>query len=429
MSARYLPGPCPTLVADDVVVLLAPGPAAPPGAEALVELAALTVLTEGGARLRPPARNEGALTPEAVVAALADSPLERVPMAVAVRSGAGVDLLVRGAVEVRVDGVLAASGLGAGGVGGAHEVHVPHASQVEVVPAGVVLAAGTLLPIVGGVVASGGVRWPLGGADAPAASASAGAVPAPATAPVPEHTVLRGRGAATPPPVPPPAGPPPSVPPPPGPPPAAPPPPGPPPAAPPPPGPPPSAPPAAPLGPPPAGPPPASPPPAVPPPPPPPPPPAPPSAPSPAIDPDHDGRTITPAQLASLQRERSAMAGATAPPAPPYALRFSSGRVVRVRRRVLVGRSPRVQQVGGSVNLPALVTVDDPYVSSTHLELRVQGDRLVVTDTSTNGTLHARAGERPLPLDPGQPTEVAVGDLLVLSQGLSATVVLAEEGA
>lgn len=123
------------------------------------------------------------------------------------------------------------------------------------------------------------------------------------------------------------------------------------------------------------------------------------------------------------------MAGVTTPPpAPPYALRFSSGRVVRVRRRVLVGRSPRVQQVGGSINLPALVTVDDPYVSSTHLELRVQGDHLVVTDTSTNGTLHARGGERPLPLEPGVPTEIAVGDLLVLSQGLSATVVLAEEG-
>lgn len=159
--------------------------------------------------------------------------------------------------------------------------------------------------------------------------------------------------------------------------------------------------------------------------------PAPPPAPSPAPAPpsvEHDGHTITSAQLQAL-REGQAPSGAVppVPPAPPtrplVALQLSTGRVVQVRRRVLIGRSPRVQQVGGSANLPALVTVDDPYVSSTHLEVAADGVRVTATDTSTNGTLLARRGRAPVPLDPGVATEVAVGDVLTLSKGLTATVV------
>ncbi|KRC56904.1 hypothetical protein ASE19_03615 [Nocardioides sp. Root79] len=97
--------------------------------------------------------------------------------------------------------------------------------------------------------------------------------------------------------------------------------------------------------------------------------------------------------------------------------------MIAVRRRVLIGRSPRVQQVGGSANLPALVTVDDPYVSSTHLEVSSDGIRVTVTDTSTNGTLLARPGRTPVPLDHGVATEVGLGDVLTLSKGLTAKVV------
>jgi hypothetical protein len=109
------------------------------------------------------------------------------------------------------------------------------------------------------------------------------------------------------------------------------------------------------------------------------------------------------------------------------ALELSTGRVVTIRRRVLIGRSPRVQQVGGSANLPALVTVDDPYVSSTHLEVASDGIRVTVTDTSTNGTLLARQGRAPFALDHGVATEVAIGDVLTLSKGLTATVVPSSE--
>lgn len=224
-------------------------------------------------------------------------------------------------------------------------------------------AAAPVLPIGTGVVRSAGVRW-----------CPLGEPPAPAAAPAaPEHTVVRGAASATPVPTPAPTGPPPDW------------------------------------------------------------TPAEPST-------DHDGRTITPAQLQALR------AGATSTPPPPpapaaaapvpptpapvrplVALRLSTGRVVPVRRRVLVGRSPRVQQVGGSANLPALVTVDDPYVSGTHLEVSSDGVRVTATDTSTNGTLLTRPGQIPVPLDRGVPTEVATGDVLTLSKGITATIVPARE--
>ncbi|MCX6399941.1 MAG: FHA domain-containing protein [Propionibacteriales bacterium] len=168
-------------------------------------------------------------------------------------------------------------------------------------------------------------------------------------------------------------------------------------------------------------------------------PPAPPTPPTPPptppqvmdLSPDHDGRTVTAAQLEAI---RAAQARAAVPAAAPsgrpmVALSLSTGRVVLVRRRVLIGRSPRVQQVGGSANLPALVTLDDPYVSSTHLEVAADGTRVTVTDTSTNGTLLSRHGRAPVPLERGVATEIAVGDVLTLSKGLTATVVPAPEQA
>ncbi|WP_182380224.1 FHA domain-containing protein [Nocardioides sp. WS12] len=146
------------------------------------------------------------------------------------------------------------------------------------------------------------------------------------------------------------------------------------------------------------------------------------------ISPEHDGRTITTAQMQAMragQPPATAMTP-THPGRPMVSLELSTGRVVQVRRRVLIGRSPRVQQVGGSANLPALVTVDDPYVSSTHLEVAAEGARITVTDTSTNGTLISRHGRPPVPLPPGVATEVTVGDVLTLSKGLTATVIPAQ---
>ncbi|HWJ08779.1 MAG TPA: FHA domain-containing protein [Nocardioides sp.] len=388
MTASYAVGELATLVTADAVVLAAP--------DRLADVAALAGLD---------------LDPPQVVEVLSRGVLSDLPDFAVVRvEGDEARVLVRGGLVVRVAG-FAVDGRGATTWTEATAA-LAAGDVVEVVPVGTPLVGATL-PLTAGVVRSAGLTWvpvaaavttpvttvttpatPAPEAAAPAPPAETPApvpapVPAPTFAPAPEHTVYRTPASA-----------------------------------------------AAPAPPPPAT-------------------PLPPTpqvaAPAdgwpaaPVADPDHDGRTITPAQLQAL---RSGQAGApvvpTAPPGPPappqpvappppplralVALALSTGRVVPIRRRVLIGRSPRVQQVGGSANLPALVTVDDPYVSSTHLEVASDGIRVTVTDTSTNGTLLARQGRAPVALDHGVATEVAIGDVLTLSKGLTATVVPSAEG-
>lgn len=364
MRATYVPGELATLVTPDGVVLAA--------ADRLAEVAALTE------------RGLEALT---VVEVLSRGALTELPDFAVVRyDGSEVHVVVRGPLAVRA-GAFALDGREAA-TWTEGTAPLPAGVSVEVAPLGAP-AAGPALPIAGGVVRSAGVTWcPRPAAVAPAPAPATSPAPAPVvpepvpTPPAQEHTVVR-----VPQPQPQPVATPVTAPPPP---------------------PPPVLAPLVPAGPPPPGPPPGH-------------------APGwEAESPEHDGRTITPAQLQAL-RAGQAPASAVTPPAPPapvvVALLLSTGRVVQVRRRVLIGRSPRVQQVGGSANLPALVTVDDPYVSSTHLEISSEGRKVTVTDVSTNGTLLARPGRTPVALDHGVRTELSIGDVLTLSKGLTVTVV------
>lgn len=415
MSASYAVGELATLVTPQGIVLAAP--------DRLTDLVPLA-----GADLDP----------LKVVEALSQGALGDLPDFAVVRvDGGEARVLVRGGFAVRIAG-FAVEGRDAATWTEATAALTP-GDTVEVAPVGTPLAAATL-PLTSGVVRSAGLAWvPVPAPEEPVAAPVRIPAPAPVAAPLEpaplepapvepapveptplepaplehapagEHTVLRTPASA-----------------------------------------------AAPAAPPPA-------------------PPAPPAPPvaapaggwpaAPLADPDHDGRTITPAQLQALRAGRAgvpvvptAQPGPAAPPAPPappgppaqpgplappappaghqpppppvralVALQLSSGRVVTIRRRVLIGRSPRVQQVGGSANLPALVTVDDPYVSSTHLEVASDGIRVTVTDTSTNGTLLARQGRAPFALDHGVATEVAIGDVLTLSKGLTATVIASPE--
>ncbi|NYI46695.1 hypothetical protein BJ993_003775 [Nocardioides aromaticivorans] len=401
MSASYAVGELATLVTPQGIVLAA--------ADRLADLVPLA-----GADLDP----------LKVVEALSRGALGDLPDFAVVRvDGSEARVLVRGGFAVRIAG-FAVEGRDAATWTEATAALTP-GDTVEVAPVGTPLAGATL-PITAGVVRSAGLAWvPVPAAEAEDPAPAAVRIPAPAAAPEPveaapvepapvepapqehspaaEHTVLRTPASAAAPVVPPPA---------------------------------PPAPPAPPVAAPAGG-----------------------WPAAPVADPDHDGRTITPAQLQALRAGQAgvpvvptsppgppappvppAPPGPPAPPAPPtshqpppppvralVALQLSSGRVVTIRRRVLIGRSPRVQQVGGSANLPALVTVDDPYVSSTHLEVACDGIRVTVTDTSTNGTLLARQGRTPVALDHGVATEVAVGDVLTLSKGLTATVIPSPE--
>ncbi|MDR6904513.1 hypothetical protein J2X63_000199 [Agromyces sp. 3263] len=98
--------------------------------------------------------------------------------------------------------------------------------------------------------------------------------------------------------------------------------------------------------------------------------------------------------------------GGPAAPAPPPptrpipAFRIGDGPPHPIAGPVLIGRRPLAPRIPAAGAPPELVTVASPRgaVSATHLELRVEGTRVIATDLrSTNGTtVHGRSGTRRL---------------------------------
>lgn len=135
---------------------------------------------------------------------------------------------------------------------------------------------------------------------------------------------------------------------------------------------------------------------------------------------DHDGRTITAAQLQEL-RAQQAPATSEAPGPEHATLAVSGGETVDLVQPVIIGRSPRADQ-RSSAQLPRLVVVDDPYVSGTHLEVLLEEGAVVAVDRSTNGTTLTRPGGEPERLSKDEPTVVGDGCVLGLSDDVTATV-------
>jgi hypothetical protein len=92
-------------------------------------------------------------------------------------------------------------------------------------------------------------------------------------------------------------------------------------------------------------------------------------------------------------------------------LQFSDGRVVIVSRPLIIGRSPTTNgRLSGEA--PELVVVPSPLkeVSSTHLEVRLEGWQVLVIDRqSTNGTIVTAPGRDPQRLRPGEPVPITPG--------------------
>ena len=142
---------------------------------------------------------------------------------------------------------------------------------------------------------------------------------------------------------------------------------------------------------------------------------------------DHDGETV------SVVEARAARTGTTDSTPPPLApprpqaigrLRLSTGQLVLLDRTVVIGRRPRSTRVTGT-DLPHLIVVDSPQqdISRSHVEVRTEGDSILVTDLhTTNGTTLLRAGADPVRLHPGERTVVIVGDRIDLGDGVLVTV-------
>ncbi|RKN67431.1 FHA domain-containing protein [Microbacterium sp. CGR2] len=144
---------------------------------------------------------------------------------------------------------------------------------------------------------------------------------------------------------------------------------------------------------------------------------------------DHDGATISAAELRA--RRQQAPAGNDAPtevlpvsPGPTGVtgrVRVSTGQVVTLDRTVIIGRRPRSTRASGA-NLPHLVAVDSPQqdISRSHLEIRPEADTVVVVDLhTTNGSTLIRPGSDPMRLHPGEQTLVLSGDVVDLGDGVT----------
>lgn len=146
-------------------------------------------------------------------------------------------------------------------------------------------------------------------------------------------------------------------------------------------------------------------------------------------DGDHDGATISVAEARAMRQNVP-----TSEPDAPTAIlpvvsagagrvRVSTGQVVTLDRTVIIGRRPRSTRASGA-DLPHLVAVESPQqdISRSHLEIRPEGDTVVVVDLhTTNGSTLLRPGADPLRLHPGEQTLVLSGDVVDLGDGVTVT--------
>ncbi|WP_047522456.1 FHA domain-containing protein [Microbacterium sp. ZOR0019] len=155
------------------------------------------------------------------------------------------------------------------------------------------------------------------------------------------------------------------------------------------------------------------------------------AAPTPApVEGDHDGATVSAADLRAL-RQQPPVADDVATdvldvtPVPSIAstgrVRLSTGQVAALDRTVIIGRRPRSTRASGA-NLPHLIAVESPQqdISRSHLEVRPEGDTVVVIDLhTTNGSTLLRPGADPVRLHPGEQTLVLSGDVVDLGDGVT----------
>lgn len=146
-----------------------------------------------------------------------------------------------------------------------------------------------------------------------------------------------------------------------------------------------------------------------------------------AADGDHDGATISAADARALRQKVSTSAPDAATAVLPVVagstgrVRVSTGQVVTLDRTVIIGRRPRSTRASGA-DLPHLVAVESPQqdISRSHLEIRPEGDTVVVVDLhTTNGSTLRRPGADPMRLHPGEQTLVLSGDVVDLGDGVT----------
>lgn len=138
----------------------------------------------------------------------------------------------------------------------------------------------------------------------------------------------------------------------------------------------------------------------------------------------HDGLTVVRSTLELTPDERTTVRAPAEPPArpttPTFAFRVGDGQPYPLDVVHYVGRNPKQPRI--PLDEPVrLFSVASPtkLVSSTHLELRQQGDAVIVTDLrSTNGTSVILPGRQWQRLRAGQGVAVIPGTFIDLGDGV-----------
>lgn len=150
----------------------------------------------------------------------------------------------------------------------------------------------------------------------------------------------------------------------------------------------------------------------------------------PLVEGDHDGATVSAAELRALRQQPPPADDAptavldmseTAVAPSVGRIHVSTGQVTALDRTVIIGRRPRSTRASGA-NLPHLIAVESPQqdISRSHLEIRPEGDTVVVLDLhTTNGSTLLRPGADPMRLHPGEQTLVLSGDIVDLGDGVT----------
>ena len=103
------------------------------------------------------------------------------------------------------------------------------------------------------------------------------------------------------------------------------------------------------------------------------------------------------------------------------AIKLPDGRIVPLDHPLVIGRRPEATRFSNS-DIPVLVSVDDPHVSSTHLKIDLEDWSVLVTSLGRNGTILRRQGQPDRRFTEGEQVIAQVGDIYMLSSDLSVTV-------
>jgi len=103
------------------------------------------------------------------------------------------------------------------------------------------------------------------------------------------------------------------------------------------------------------------------------------------------------------------------------AIKLPSGQVIPIDHPLVIGRKPEATRFSNS-DIPILIVVDDPHVSSTHLKVDLEDWSVLVSSLGRNGTILRRQGQPDRRFTEGEQVIAQVGDVYLLSNDLSVTI-------